>query len=128
RDVGAAAFLCAVGFGLVSVAGARPRYVFGMIVVAASAFAALAWTSPYRKRRLLAFLHPWEDPQDSGYQLTHALIAIGRGEWLGVGLGESVQKLFYLPEANTVILFAVLAEERSPFGVIATLMILMFLV
>src|SRR5690606_11598544 len=127
-DFGAAAVLFAVGFGLLFVAGARLRYVIGMIVVAASAFAALAWTAPYRKRRLLGFLTPWDDPQDSGYQLPHSLIAIGRGEWLGVGLGESVQKLFYLPEAHTDFLFAVLAEELGLLGVIATLTLFALLV
>ena len=82
-----------------------------MMLVAAAAFAMLALTSDYRLRRLTAFLDPWADPYNSGFQLTQSLIAIGRGEWFGVGLGESVQKLFYLPEAHTDFLFAVLAEE-----------------
>ena len=70
-------------------------------------------------RRLTAFLDPWADPFNSGFQLTQSLIAIGRGEWFGVGLGDSVQKLFYLPEAHTDFLFAVLAEELGLLGVAA---------
>ena len=74
---------------------------------------------PYRMARVTSFLDPWADPYNSGFQLTQSLIAIGRGEWFGVGLGESVQKLFYLPEAHTDFLFAVLAEELGLVGVAA---------
>ena len=77
----------------------------------------LAMASPYRLKRLIAFLDPWADPFNSGFQLTQSLIAIGRGEWFGVGLGSSIQKLFYLPEAHTDFVFAVLAEEFGLFGV-----------
>jgi cell division protein FtsW len=83
--------------------------------------AALAITSPYRMKRLTAFLDPWADPYDSGFQLTQSLIAIGRGEWFGVGLGDSVQKLFYLPEAHTDFVFAVFAEE---FGLLGSLVLI----
>jgi cell division protein FtsW len=127
-DFGAATVLFTTGFGLLFVAGARLRYVLGMTLIATTAFAALAVTSPYRLRRLLTFLDPWADPYNSGYQLTHSLIAIGRGEWFGVGLGESVQKLFYLPEAHTDFLFAVLAEELGLVGVILTLTLFCLLV
>ena len=72
-------------------------------------------------RRLTAFLDPWADPFNTGFQLTQSLIAIGRGEWFGVGLGASVQKLFYLPEAHTDFLFAVLAEELGLAGVVLML-------
>jgi cell division protein FtsW len=85
------------------------------------AMAALAITSPYRMKRLTGFLDPWSDPFDSGFQLTQSLIAIGRGEWFGVGLGDSVQKLFYLPEAHTDFVFAVFAEE---FGLLGSLMLI----
>ena len=78
-------------------------------------------TSAYRLKRLTAFLDPWADPFNSGFQLTQSLIAIGRGELFGVGLGSSVQKLFYLPEAHTDFVFAVLAEELGLAGVIVTL-------
>jgi cell division protein FtsW len=120
-DFGAATVLFATGFGLLFLAGARLRYVIGMTVIAAAGFAALAVSSSYRVRRLTAFLNPWADPFNSGFQLTQSLIAIGRGQWLGVGLGDSVQKLFYLPEAHTDFLFAVLAEELGLAGVLLTL-------
>jgi cell division protein FtsW len=120
-DFGAATVLFAAGFGVLFLAGARLRYVIATTVVVGAGFALLAVSSGYRLRRLLTFLDPWADPYDSGFQLTQSLIAIGRGEWLGVGLGESVQKLFYLPEAHTDFLFAVLAEELGLVGVVATL-------
>jgi cell division protein FtsW len=120
-DFGAASVLFAAGFALLFLAGARLRYVIAMTAVAAGGFALLAVSSSYRLRRLTGFLDPWADPFNSGFQLTQSLIAIGRGQWLGVGLGESVQKLFYLPEAHTDFLFAVLAEELGLVGVILTL-------
>jgi cell division protein FtsW len=120
-DFGAATVLFVTGFALLFLAGARLRYVIAMTAVAGAAFALLAVSSSYRLRRLTTFLDPWADPYNSGFQLTQSLIAIGRGEWFGVGLGESVQKLFYLPEAHTDFLFAVLAEELGLIGVIATL-------
>jgi cell division protein FtsW len=85
-------------------------------------------SSSYRVRRLTAFLNPWADPFNSGFQLTQSLIAIGRGQWFGVGLGDSVQKLFYLPEAHTDFLFAVLAEELGLAGVVLTLGLFLALV
>jgi cell division protein FtsW len=127
-DFGAATVLFATGFGLLFLAGAQLRYVIGMTLVAAGAFAVLAVTSSYRLRRLTGFLDPWADPYNSGFQLTQSLIAIGRGEWFGVGLGESVQKLFYLPEAHTDFLFAVLAEELGLAGVLLTLALFFMLV
>jgi cell division protein FtsW len=120
-DFGAATVLFAAGFGVLFLAGARLRYVFGAMAVAGAAFGLVAVSSGYRLRRLLTFLDPWADPYNGGFQLTQSLIAIGRGEWLGVGLGESVQKLFYLPEAHTDFLFAVLAEELGLAGVLVTL-------
>jgi cell division protein FtsW len=120
-DFGAATVLFATGFGILFLAGARLRYVISMTVIAAAGFGVIAVSSSYRMRRLTAFLNPWADPYNSGFQLTQSLIAIGRGQWFGVGLGESVQKLFYLPEAHTDFLFAVLAEELGLAGVILTL-------
>ncbi len=120
-DFGAATVLFATGFGMLFLAGARLRYVLAMTVIAAAGFGVLAVSSSYRMRRLTAFLNPWADPFNSGFQLTQSLIAIGRGQWFGVGLGESVQKLFYLPEAHTDFLFAVLAEELGLAGIILTL-------
>ncbi|HKD53333.1 MAG TPA: putative lipid II flippase FtsW [Steroidobacteraceae bacterium] len=127
-DFGAATVLFATGFGLLFLAGARLRYVISMTAVAAAGFAVLAITSSYRLRRLTTFLDPWADPYNSGFQLTQSLIAIGRGQWLGVGLGDSVQKLFYLPEAHTDFLFAVLAEELGLLGVVLTLALFLGLV
>jgi cell division protein FtsW len=127
-DFGAATVLFATGFGVLFIAGARLRYTIGMMLVAGAGFAALAVTSPYRLRRIMAFLDPWADYERSGFQLAQSLIAIGRGEWFGVGLGGSVQKLFYLPEAHTDFLFAVLAEELGLFGVVLTLSLFIALV
>jgi cell division protein FtsW len=120
-DFGAAVVLVATGFGVLFVAGARLRDVFGLAAVATVAMAAIALMENYRVRRLLAFLDPWADQFNSGFQLVQSLIAIGRGGWTGVGLGESVQKLFYLPEAHTDFVFAVLAEELGMLGVLLTL-------
>jgi cell division protein FtsW len=127
-DFGAATVLFATGFGLLFLAGARLRYVMAMTAIALAGFGVLAVSSSYRMRRLTAFLDPWADPFNSGFQLTQSLIAIGRGQWFGVGLGDSVQKLFYLPEAHTDFLFAVLAEELGLMGVVLTLALFLGLV
>jgi cell division protein FtsW len=127
-DFGAATVLFGTGFGLLFIAGARLRYVIVMMVLAGASFAALAVASPYRLRRILGFLDPWADQYNSGFQLAQSLIAIGRGQWFGVGLGESVQKLFYLPEAHTDFLFAVLAEELGLVGVVLTLALFVALI
>jgi len=127
-DFGAATVLFATGFAVLFVAGARLRYVALLVCTAALAFAVLALTSAYRLKRLTGFLHPWDDPFNGGFQLTQSLIAIGRGSWLGVGLGSSVQKLFYLPEAHTDFVFAVLAEELGLAGVIGVLALFVALV
>jgi len=127
-DFGAATVLFATGFGLLFLAGARLRYVIAMTAFAAAGFGALAVSSSYRVHRLTAFLDPWADPYHSGFQLTQSLIAIGRGQWFGVGLGDSVQKLFYLPEAHTDFLFAVLAEELGLLGVVLTLALFLGLI
>ena len=123
-DFGAAVVLTATSLGLLFIGGARLRDFFLSFVVAVGALSALALSSSYRLQRLTTFLDPWADPYASGFQLTQSLIAIGRGDWLGVGLGESVQKLFYLPEAHTDFVFAVMAEELGFMGV--TLAIILF--
>ena len=110
-DFGAAVVLLATTLTMLFVAGARLRDFLLFFVVAFAGMAVLAIASPYRMQRLTGFLDPWSDPFASGFQLTQSLIAIGRGEWLGVGLGNSVQKLFYLPEAHTDFVYAVFAEE-----------------
>ena len=123
-DYGAATVLVATVLAMLFVAGARFRDFFLFFSVTAAALAALAVTSPYRMQRLTTFVDPWADPYNSGFQLTQSLIAIGRGEWFGVGLGDGVQKLFYLPEAHTDFVFAVFAEEFGLLG--AAVMIALF--
>jgi cell division protein FtsW len=117
-DFGAATVLMATGLAVLFLAGVRLHHLLVPVLVAVAGMAVLAVTSSYRMRRLTAFRNPWEDPFDSGFQLVQSLIAIGRGEWFGVGLGSSVQKLFYLPEAHTDFVFAVLAEEFGFVGVV----------
>jgi len=127
-DFGATTVLFATGFAVLFVAGARLRYVLILVSAVAAVFTILALTSTYRLKRLTVFLHPWDDPFNSGFQLTQSLIAIGRGGWFGVGLGSSIQKLFYLPEAHTDFIFAVLAEELGLIGVIGVLALFVALV
>ena len=127
-DFGAASVLFVTGFGILFIAGARLRYVIIASAAVAGAAALLVIMAPYRMARVTSFLDPWADPYNKGFQLTQSLIAIGRGEWFGVGLGESVQKLFYLPEAHTDFLFAVLAEELGLVGVAVTLTLFIALV
>jgi cell division protein FtsW len=127
-DFGAATVLMATGLGVLFVAGVKLRHFFALVAIAATGMALIAITSAYRLKRLTAFLDPWADPFNSGFQLTQSLIAIGRGELFGVGLGSSVQKLFYLPEAHTDFVFAVLAEELGLAGVLLTLTLFVVLV
>jgi len=126
-DMGSAAVITAIVAGMVWLAGAAWRHilVLGMLTLPAFAFAAM---EPYRLRRIVSFMDPWADPYASGFQLTQALIAVGRGELFGVGIGASIQKLFYLPEAHTDFIFAVLAEEFGLAGVIAVLLLFLLLV
>lgn len=117
-DFGAMVVLVTTSLTLMFLAGVRWWQFGSLVLLAGGAFGLLAVSSPYRMARLTAFLDPFADPYNSGYQLTQSLIAIGRGEWFGVGLGASVQKLFYLPEAHTDFLFAIMAEELGMFGVL----------
>ncbi len=110
-DFGAVAIMMTTAVALMFLAGVRLWQFIVLFGLVGTALALLAYSSPYRVARMTAFLDPWADPFASGFQLTQALIAFGRGEWLGVGLGNSIQKLFYLPEAHTDFMFAVLAEE-----------------
>ena len=115
-DFGAGVVIATAALGMMFLGGVRV-WQFGMLILLAGlALVALAYSSPYRIARLTSFVNPWTDPFNSEFQLTQALIAFGRGEWLGVGLGESVQKLFYLPEAHTDFLFAVISEELGLLG------------
>ncbi|MBZ4193067.1 MAG: putative lipid II flippase FtsW [Candidatus Contendobacter sp.] len=127
-DFGSVVVLMAASMGMVFLAGGN-LVQFGVLLFGtAAAMAVLLWSSPYRRARLVSFLDPWADAQASGYQLTHSLIAIGRGELFGVGLGQSVEKLFYLPEAHTDFLFAVLAEELGLAGILVIIALFMTLV
>jgi cell division protein FtsW len=126
-DFGAALVIVATAFAMMFVAGARLRDFFVFAGLAGAGAVALAVTRQYRLERLTGFMDPWADPYNSAYQLTQSLIAIGRGEWFGVGLGDGVQKLFYLPDAHTDFVFAVFAEEFGlvgSFGLIAVFAIL----
>jgi cell division protein FtsW len=117
----------AVVGGMIWLAGAAWRHIMVLSLVALPAF---TWAAmePYRLRRIISFTDPWADPFNTGFQLTQALIAVGRGEVFGVGLGASIQKLFYLPEAHTDFIFAVLAEEFGLAGVVLVLGLFLLLV
>ena len=118
-DFGAFVVIAAITFGILFLGGINVRLFSLLALVAVIGFVLLIWLSPYRRERILGFMDPWQDAYGKGYQLSHALIAFGRGEWFGVGLGASVEKLFYLPEAHTDFLLAVIAEELGLFGVLA---------
>ena len=115
-DFGAATVILLTSLGMLFLAGVRIWQFVILLVGVAVILVILAISSPYRLARLTTFLNPWANQFDSGYQLTQSLIAFGRGGWFGVGLGESIQKLFYLPEAHTDFLFAVLSEELGLIG------------
>jgi len=120
-DFGATAVLMATAVGLLFLGGMRLRYFFILVAGAGALMGLVAIAAPYRMKRLVGCIDPWADPFGSCYQLVQSEIAIGRGEWFGVGLGSSVQKLFYLPEAHTDFVFAVIAEEFGFIGVISLL-------
>ena len=127
-DFGATVVLTATVMGMIFLAGVKLIQFSGVLGAAGLLLASLAVSSPYRMNRLTTFMDPWADPFNSGFQLTQSLIAIGRGEWFGVGLGASIQKLFYLPEAHTDFVFAVLAEELGLLGVCAIIFLYAVLV
>ena len=122
-DFGAAMVILSIALAMMFVAGVRFGQFMGLFIVTALAAVIIAAAAPYRLRRMISFLDPWADPYQGGFQLTQALIAIGRGEWFGVGLGAGVQKLMYLPEAHTDFLFAVIAEELGMAGGVAVVLI-----
>lgn len=120
-DFGATVVITSTVMAMLFLMGVKLRYYLSLLVVVALGMIFIAISAPYRMARLTAFLNPWADQFDSGYQLTQALIAFGKGGWLGVGLGESIQKMLYLPESHTDFLFAVLAEELGLIGVLLVL-------
>ncbi|MEW5887504.1 MAG: putative lipid II flippase FtsW [Pseudomonadota bacterium] len=117
-DFGAFVVIICIAMGILFLGGINARLFTLLFLFLAAAFVILIWTSPYRRERIFGFMDPWSDAFGKGYQLSHALIAFGRGEWFGVGLGASVEKLFYLPEAHTDFLLAVVAEELGFAGVL----------
>ncbi len=127
-DMGALVVICAIALATLWLGGFNLKVFAGLIISLPLLFAALTIYAPYRMQRVTGFMDPWADPYGKGYQLSHALIAFGRGEWLGVGLGGSVEKLFYLPEAHTDFLMAVIAEELGLAGVTAVIMLFALLV
>lgn len=117
-DFGSSVVLCATVFAMMFIAGVRILHFLLLIAIGVSGLAAVAILSPYRMQRLITFLDPWADQFNTGYQLTQSLIGFGRGEWLGLGLGNSLQKLMFLPEAHTDFIFAIIAEEFGLIGAV----------
>jgi len=127
-DFGAFAVITVIAMGILFLGGMNWKLFAGLFALLVVAFLALVMYSPYRMQRVIGFMDPWADPYGKGYQLSHALIAFGRGEWFGVGLGGSVEKLFYLPEAHTDFLLAVIAEELGFAGVLAIIIMFAWIV
>lgn len=127
-DLGTVVVMLVTLFGMLFIAGAKLSQFIALMVAGICCVIGLILAEPYRIRRVTSFLDPWEDPFGSGYQLTQSLMAFGRGNWLGQGLGNSIQKLEYLPEAHTDFVFAVMAEELGFIGVLFVLLLLMALV
>lgn len=120
-DFGATVVLVTAAAGMIFLSGVRLTRFAPLIAILAVLGTVLVVTQPYRLKRVVSYLDPWKDQFDTGYQLTQSLIAFGRGEWFGVGLGNSVQKLFFLPEAHTDFIFSIIAEE---FGLVGALIVL----
>lgn len=127
-DFGAFAVIASISIAILWLGGIDIRIFIGLIIMLVIGFITLILIAPYRLARVTNFMDPWADPLGKGYQLSHALIAFGRGEWLGVGLGASVEKLLYLPEAHTDFLLAVIAEELGFLGVLTVLGLFVFVV
>jgi len=127
-DFGALVVVAVTTFGILFLGGMNGRHFVALVAMLAVGFAALVLSSPYRMQRIFGFMDPWSDAYGKGYQLSHALIAFGRGEWFGVGLGASIEKLHYLPEAHTDFLLAVIAEELGLVGVALVIGLFVWLV
>ncbi len=127
-DFGSAVVILVIAMGVMYLSGARLWQFLILVAVVMVLAMLLVYLEPYRWRRVVGFVNPWADAQDTGFQLVHALISFGRGEIFGVGLGSGIQKLFYLPEAHTDFLFSVLAEELGLVGVITTIILFSLLV
>ena len=127
-DFGSAVVIMIIAMGIMFLAGARLSPFIALLSVGTISATLLVYFEPYRMKRVTSFIDPWADSKDTGYQLVHALISFGRGEWVGVGLGNGIQKLFYLPEAHTDFLFSVIAEELGWLGVLTVIVLFTLLV
>ncbi|MFK5891619.1 MAG: putative lipid II flippase FtsW [Pseudomonadota bacterium] len=127
-DLGAVVVIFATALGMLFIAGAPLLAFVMMIILVSIAAVLLVYFEPYRMTRFQAFINPWDDPFNSGFQLTQSLMAFGRGDWVGEGLGKSIQKLFYLPEAHTDFIFAIIAEELGMIGVIVIILLFLLLI
>ncbi|WP_194756274.1 cell division protein FtsW [Aliidiomarina indica] len=127
-DLGTVVVLATTAMTMLWLAGARAVQFFGLVMTVLIAFVLLIAAEPYRMARVTSFMNPWDDPFNTGYQLTQSLMAFGRGDWLGQGLGNSVQKLQYLPEAHTDFILSVIGEELGFVGVLATILLVAFIV
>ena len=127
-DFGALAVITIVAMGILFLGGLSLKIFFSLIIFTPISIYFLIVNSPYRMQRIVAFLDPWADPYGKGYQLTHSLIAFGRGEYFGVGLGGSVEKQLYLPEAHTDFILAVIGEEFGLLGVTIVIGLFVYLV
>lgn len=127
-DFGAFGVITVIAMGILFLGGMNWKLFAGLMVMLIAGFIALIYVAPYRMERMRGFMDPWADEYGKGYQLSHSLIAFGRGEWFGVGLGGSVEKLFYLPEAHTDFLLAVIAEELGFVGVLIITLLFVWIV
>jgi len=129
-DLGACVVIVLIAFGILFLGGISLKLCVLLVGVLGSSFLSLIWLSPWRRERLFAYLDPWnpDNAYGSAYQLTHSLIAFGRGEWFGVGLGASVEKLHYLPEAHTDFIVSVIGEELGFIGVLGLILAFAFIV
>jgi len=127
-DAGSFAVMCAITAGILWLGGMRMRIFLGLMAILGAAFFALIRFEPFRMKRIAAFMNPWDKPMAEGYQLTHSLMAFGRGEWFGVGLGAGMEKQGYLPEAHNDFLMAVVGEELGFVGVVMVMMLFAWLI
>ncbi len=122
-DMGTTTVIFIISLALFYLSDVSRKFILGLTLVGIFGFIALVIMEPYRIKRFLGFLNPWDDALGKGYQLTHSLLAIGHGGWFGVGVGNSIEKLFYLPEAHTDFILAIIAEETGMFGVMVVLLL-----
>ena len=127
-DLGSSAVIFVVALSIMFIAGAPMKHLLLIFSLGMSVFLVMILAVPWRMKRILSFMNPWETYQEEGWQLSHSLIAFGRGDWFGVGLGESLQKLHYLPDAQTDFIFAIIAEEMGLLFCILLVMLFSFLI